>query len=42
MRDLGVIECFDVAGTQQLVRCEMSQNTPYWNELEEAEGCPAA
>jgi len=40
MKNLGTIECVNVTGQQYLVRCEMSMNTPYWNKLEDVEGCP--
>ena len=42
MRDLGTIECVDIVGHKKLVRCEMSTNTPYWNNIDGVEGCPAA
>ncbi len=42
MRDLGTIECVDTVGRKKLVRCEMSTNTPYWNNIDGIEGCPAA
>jgi hypothetical protein len=42
MRDLGYVECVDIVGTQHLVRCVMSTNTPYWKKLEGVDGCPAA
>ncbi len=40
MKKLGTIECINVTGQRYLVRCEMSMNTPYWNKLEDVEGCP--
>lgn len=42
MRDLGFVECVNIVGTQNLVRCVMSTNTPYWKKLEGVEGCPSA
>jgi hypothetical protein len=42
MRELGYVECVDIVGTQRLVRCVMSTNTPYWKKLEGIDGCPAA
>jgi hypothetical protein len=42
MRDLGYVECVDIVGTQNLVRCVMSTNTPYWKKLEGVVGCPSA
>ncbi len=42
MRDMGSVECFDIVGTQKLVRCEMSTNTPFWKEVRGVEGCPSA
>ena len=42
MRNLGTIECIDILGHKKLVRCEMSTNTPYWNDVDGIEGCPAA
>lgn len=42
MRDLGYVECVNIVGTQNLVRCVMSTNTPYWKKLEGVEGCPSA
>lgn len=41
MKDLGAIECVDIVGTKRLVRCEMSENTPYWKNVEGVDGCPA-
>ena len=41
-RDLGTVECVDIAGTAYLVRCEMSTNTPYWRRLRDAAGCTPA
>lgn len=42
MRDLGTVECVDIAGRGKLVMCTMSTNTPYWKDVEGGEGCPAA
>lgn len=42
MKDMGTIECFNVVGTLKLVRCEMSTNTPFWNNVHGVEGCPSA
>ena len=42
MKDLGTVACFDIVGSNRLVRCEMSTNTPYWKELEGVAGCPDA
>lgn len=42
MRDLGTVECVDIVGTRNMVRCEMSTNTPYWRKLNTVEGCPSA
>ncbi len=42
MRDLGHVECVDIVGMRNLVRCVMSTNTPYWKKLEGLDGCPAA
>ena len=42
MRDLGYVECVDIVGTRNLVKCVMSTNTPYWKKLEGVDGCPAA
>lgn len=42
LQDLGTVRCMDIAGRQSLMRCEMSTNTPYWNELDGVEGCPDA
>ena len=41
-RDLGTVECVDIAGAAYLVRCEMSTNTPYWRRLSDEAGCPTA
>jgi hypothetical protein len=41
MKNLGTVQCVDIVGTKRLVRCEMSQNNPYWKSLEGGEGCPA-
>ena len=38
-RDLGTVECVQISGSAWLVRCEMSENTPYWNRLNEQPGC---
>ncbi len=40
MKNLGTVECVNITGRQYLVRCEMSMNTPYWNKLDDVEGCP--
>lgn len=42
MRDLGSIQCVDISGQPNLMRCVMSTNTPYWKKLDDVEGCPAA
>jgi len=42
MHDLGTVQCVDIAGRSKLLRCTMSTNTPYWEEIESSEGCPAA
>ena len=42
MQGLGTVQCVDIAGQQNLVRCEMSTNTPYWNKVEGTSGCPDA
>jgi hypothetical protein len=42
MLDLGTVKCIEILGTKKLLRCEMSTNTPYWNEVDDVEGCPAA
>ncbi len=42
MQALGTVQCVTIVGRQSLVRCEMSTNTPYWNEVEGVEGCPDA
>ena len=42
MRDLGTVVCVNIVGTQKLVRCEMSTNTPYWRNIEGVNGCPDA
>ncbi len=41
-RDLGTVECVNITGTQYLVRCEMSTNTPYWKRIKDDAGCPLA
>lgn len=40
MKNLGTVECVNVTGRRYLVRCEMSMNTPYWNKLDDVDGCP--
>lgn len=42
MKNLGTVVCVNITGQQYLVRCEMSQNTPYWKRLNDESGCPAA
>ncbi len=42
MKNLGTVQCVNIVGNKKLVRCEMSTNTPYWKDVEGAEGCPAA
>ena len=42
MQELGTVQCFDIVGNKNLVRCEMSTNTPYWKKVEGASGCPDA
>lgn len=42
MRDMGAVECFDIVGTKNLLRCEMSTNTPFWKKIDGVEGCPSA
>ncbi len=42
MQELGTVQCFDIVGHRNLVRCEMSTNTPYWKKVEGASGCPDA
>ncbi|MBX2835531.1 MAG: hypothetical protein KTR35_01670 [Gammaproteobacteria bacterium] len=42
MQNLGTVMCVDITGNQYLVRCEMSQNTPYWKRVNEQSGCPQA
>lgn len=42
MRDLGTIECVDIAGREKLVFCTMSTNTPYWKDVQGGVGCPSA
>ena len=42
MRDLGTVECVDIAGREKLVFCTMSTNTPYWKDVEGGVGCPSA
>lgn len=42
MRDLGTVQCVDIAGRAKLVLCTMSTNTPYWKDVQDIEGCPAA
>lgn len=42
MRNLGTVECVDIAGTRKMVRCEMSTNTPFWKDLDGVQGCPDA
>ncbi len=41
-RDLGTVECLRISGRAWLMRCEMSQNTPYWNRLNQQQGCADA
>jgi len=42
MQNLGTVVCVNITGTDYLVRCEMSQNTPYWNRVNDESGCPMA
>ena len=42
MFDLGTVQCVDIAGRSKLVLCTMSTNTPFWQDVEAGEGCPAA
>ena len=42
MQDLGTVQCVDIVGRKNLMRCEMSTNTPYWKKIEGASGCPDA
>lgn len=42
MRDLGTVECVRIGGTEKLVTCTMSTNTPYWKDVENVKGCPTA
>lgn len=42
MQDLGTVQCVDIVGRKNLVRCEMSTNTPYWKKVEGTSGCPDA
>ena len=42
MQELGTVQCFDIVGHRNLVRCEMSTNTPYWKRVEGVSGCPDA
>ena len=42
MQDLGSVQCVDIVGRKNLVRCEMSTNTPYWKKVEGTSGCPDA
>ncbi len=42
MQDLGTVQCVDIVGRKNLVRCEMSTNTPYWKKVDGASGCPDA
>lgn len=42
MQNLGTVQCFDIVGRKNLVRCEMSTNTPYWKKVEGTSGCPDA
>jgi len=41
-RDLGTVECLNITGRHYLMRCEMSNNTPYWKRLQDEEGCSVA
>lgn len=41
-RDLGTVECVQITGRSWLLRCEMSENTPFWNRLQDSAGCPDA
>ena len=42
MVDLGSVQCVDISGRSKLVLCTMSTNTPFWEDVEAGEGCPAA
>ena len=42
MQDLGTVQCVDIVGRKNLMRCEMSTNTPYWKKVEGTSGCPDA
>lgn len=42
MQALGTVQCVDIAGRKNLVRCKMSTNTPYWKRVEGTSGCPDA
>lgn len=42
MQSLGTVQCVDIVGRKNLMRCEMSTNTPYWKKLEGVSGCPDA
>ena len=42
MQDLGTVQCVDIVGRKNLMRCEMSTNTPYWKKVDGTSGCPDA
>jgi len=42
MRNLGTVECVNIAGREKLVLCTMSTNTPYWKDVAGGESCPDA
>jgi len=42
LQELGTVQCFNIVGTDQLLRCEMSTNTPYWKKVDGVKGCPDA
>jgi hypothetical protein len=42
MKDIGAVQCFDIVGTQKLVRCEMSTTPPFWKKVDGVVGCPIA
>ncbi len=42
MQSLGTVQCVPIGTRNFLLRCEMSQNNPYWARLSDSPGCPAA
>lgn len=42
LRPQGTVSCLTIAGTPRMVQCSMSENTPYWRRLTDADGCPTA